>query len=377
MVGPSLNRRVKKPGKSILQLIKSPFDKNILLVTLALTLFGFIMIYSSSSAAAFRDFGDKYYYLKNQFIWGVAGFAALIFFSYFDYHRLQKISPGILLIVVFFLVLVLIPGIGTKLLGARRWINLLGFSFQPAEAAKLASILYLSTILSKKPSLKIFLLVIGILGALMMLEPDLGTTVVTLASGFIVYFIAGAPLVHFLAIGPGAAAAAILVILGSSYRRSRLATFLNQQADPLGASYHVRQALLALGSGGLFGVGLGQSRQKYLFLPEVTTDSIFAVIGEELGLIGALAVVATFLYLTLRGLWIAKNAPDKEGMLLAAGIVSLLAFQAFINLAAMVALVPLTGIPLPLISYGGSSLIVSLAGIGILLNISRQVTTRK
>lgn len=348
------------------------FDKSLFLLALGLTLFGFIMIYSSSSAVAFRDFGDKLYYLKNQFLWGFVGLISFIFFSFFDYHKLLKLSPLIFLGCLIALVCVLLPGIGTKLLGARRWINIGGFSFQPAEAAKLSSILYLSALLHKKPSLKKFLGVITILGILILAEPDLGTAVVTLATGFIIYFVSGASLIHFLVLGPGVLLAAGLAIISSSYRRSRLATFLNQQADPLGASYHVRQALIALGSGGIFGVGLGQSRQKYLFLPEVTTDSIFAVIGEELGLIGAVIVVLAFLWLIIKGLEIARNAPDSGGTLLAVGIVSLLGVQAFINIAAMVALVPLTGVPLPFISYGGSSLIVSLTEMGILINISRQ-----
>lgn len=366
-------RRIQNRG---VHLPKLAFDKSLLTLTAILTLFGFVMIYSSSSAVAFRDFGDKFYYLKNQLVWGLFGGISLLFFAHFNYNRLIKISPLIFIFSTVLLILVLVPGIGTKLLGARRWINFGTFTFQPAEGAKLATVLFLTWILEKRESLKKFLGILLLLAVLMMAEPDLGTTVVTIATGFVIYFVSGAPITQFFFIGPGVMAAAVLAILSSSYRRSRLATFFNHQTDPLGASYHVRQALLALGSGGIFGVGLGQSRQKYLFLPEVTTDSIFAVIGEELGFVGAVLTISAFLWLILKGVSIAKQAPNKVGTILALGLVSLIAIQALINIAAMVALVPLTGVPLPFISYGGSSLIVTLSAIGILLNIARQSNTK-
>jgi cell division protein FtsW len=347
-------------------------DSKLLGLTVILTLFGLVMIYSASSASAFRDFGDKFYYLRSQVVWAIIGFAVLVFFSLVDYRRFTKYARPIFWISVIFLVLVLFPQIGTKTLGARRWINILGYGFQPAELAKLTSVIYLSSLFAKRAKTLPFVGVSILLSILMIAEPDLGTTVITLASGSLIYFASGAPLSHILATFPVMVLGGLAAILSSSYRRARLMTFFNTELDPLGSSYHARQALLALGSGGLFGVGLGQSRQKYLFLPEVSTDSIFAVIGEELGFIGAAVVIGLFLWMFKRGLEIARASPDKTGSLLALGLTSMLAVQTLVNIGAMVALVPLTGIPLPFISYGGSSLIVSLVAVGILLNISRH-----
>lgn len=356
----------------IVRLASMRLDAGLLVATVVLALFGLAMVYDASSASAFRDFGDKFYYLRNQATWLVMGLAMLFVFAIVDYHWLIKLAPVIFWATVALLVLVLIPGVGTRILGARRWINLLGFNFQPAEAAKLANVIYLAALMRKQSRLGIFLTISAILGGLMLAEPDLGTAVVTLATGVVVYFVSGAPLGQFLVAVPALLITAAVAIFSSPYRRERISTFFGFQADPLGAAYQMRQVLLALGAGGLFGVGIGQSRQKYLFLPEVSTDAIFAVIAEEMGFVGALVLICAFLWIFFRGLSIAKMAMDSEGKLLAVGITSLLAFQALINLGAMVALVPLTGIPLPFFSYGGSSLIVSLSAVGILLNISRQ-----
>ena len=206
----------------------------------------------------------------------------------------------------------------------------------------------------------------------MILEPDLGTAVVIISTGFLVYFFSGAPLLVITAVGITGLLTGSALTLSSAYRRARLLTFFNPTADPLGSSYHIRQILIAIGSGGLLGLGLGQSRQKYAYLPEATTDSIFAIIGEEIGFIGAVLIIGLFLLIIYRGFTIARSAPDRFSQLLAGGIISSLALQTCINLASIVALVPLTGVPLPFISYGGSSLITHLAGIGILLNISRS-----
>ena len=347
-------------------------DKGLLLLTIALAIFGVVMVYDASSASAYKDFGDKLYYARNQSLWFVIGIIAMGVLSRVDYHWLTKMSFFILSLSTIFLILVLVPGMGTSLLGAKRWITLFGFNFQPAELTKIAAVLFFARIMRTKPKLPIIAAVLLALGVLIMLEPDLGTTVVIVGSGFILYFVAGARIHELILAVPVILLISAGLIINSEYRRSRILTFLNHQSDPLGTSYQVRQILLALGSGGISGLGLGQSRQKYLFLPEVATDSIFAVVAEELGFIGAVTLILMLLGLFLRGLKIAWHAPDREGMLLATGIVSFLAVQTIINLGAMVSLLPLTGVPLPFISYGGSSLVVSLNSIGILLNISRQ-----
>jgi len=275
------------------------------------------------------------------------------------------------------LIVVLIPGVGTKVLGARRWLVVGPVRFQPAEFAKLAFVLYLSTFWSSKRSLWPFLIILVVLLGLIMLEPDLGTAVVLATTSLLVYFVSGAPLLSLALVGLVGLLGGAGLILLSPYRRERFSTFLNPTHDPLGASYHIRQILIAIGSGGWFGVGLGQSRQKYEYLPEVSTDSIFAVIAEELGFIGGLVILILFLILIWRGMKIAKEAPDEFGKILAVGLISWIGFQALVNLAAMVALVPLTGIPLPFISYGGSSLVLSLTGMGILANIARQGVVKK
>lgn len=339
-----------------------------------LSLFGLLMVFESSSVSALREFSDRYYFLKNQSIWLGAGLFFLFFAAKFDYRRYYSLSVILLLGVLVALVMVFLPGIGVKVSGAHRWINFGLFQLQPTELAKIVLIIYLSAWFTypEKSRLLPFFILLGLVLGLIVLEPDLGTAVIIGAIAITLYFLSGAPIWQFLLIVP----AGILGILGlaitSPYRYRRLLTFVNPGQDPQGASYHVRQLLLALGSGGLFGTGLGKSRQKFLYLPEATTDSIFAIVGEEFGFIGASIVILLYAFLIYRGFRIARNAPTRFGQLLAAGIVSWLAIQTLINLGAMVALLPLTGVPLVFLSYGGSSLIVTLYAVGILLNISKQ-----
>ncbi|PIU03154.1 putative lipid II flippase FtsW [Candidatus Shapirobacteria bacterium CG08_land_8_20_14_0_20_39_18] len=341
-------------------------------LTVALSIFGVLMIFEASSVTAFQDFGDKYYYIRQQIIWIIIGFISLAIFSKINYQVLRKISPILILATIGFLILVLVPGIGIKLLGARRWINLGFFGFQPAELVKLSLVIYLSSVFTSKSRFLPLIFVLGLLNLLILLEPDLGTAVIISITGFILYFVSGAPLLSLIGFITSSLIGGIILIISSSYRRARLLTFFDPNRDPLGSSYHLHQILLALGSGGLFGVGIGASRQKYAYLPEATTDSIFAVIAEELGFIGALVLIGLFLIIIWRGFKIAVETPDRFGQLLAVGITSWIGIQMVVNLAAMVSLIPLTGVPLPFVSYGGSSLVINLAGIGILLNISRQ-----
>ncbi len=352
-------------------------DRLILGLVLVLTCFGILMVYEASSVTAFRDFGDKFFYVRQQIFWALLGLGTLFAFSRLNYRRLERLAPLLLLLTIAFLILVLIPGVGVKALGARRWLGFGGFSFQPGELAKLSFVLYLSSLFAKKIKFLPFLLISSILLVLLMLEPDLGTTVILLSSGLSVYFVAGAPLFSLLFMAILGILTGLALVFSSSYRKERFLSFLNLGSNPLEASYHVRQVLLSLGAGGLWGVGLGASRQKYEYLPEAMTDSIFAIIGEELGFIGAIVLIAIFLVIIYRGIKISQEAPDRFGQLLAAGITSWIGIQTLINLSSQVALAPLTGVPLPFISYGGSSLVVSLSGIGILLNISKHKVARK
>lgn len=346
-------------------------------LVLGLTVFGLIMVGNASVVEAYRDFGDKLYYFRLQAQWASLGFLAFLFFSLFDYRRLKIFALPLLIFTLFCLFLVLIPGLGTSVLGARRWLGIGPIRFQPAELAKLTFVLYLSSFFANKKGALPFLTILGLMTTLIMLEPDLGTTVVLGMTSLVVYFASGAPILSIGLIGLVGLIGGAGLILSSPYRKERLLTFLNPTQDPLGASYHIRQILIALGSGGLLGVGLGQSRQKYEYLPAVTTDSIFAVIAEELGFIGSVTILLAFLVLIWRGFKIATQAPDDFGKLLAVGITSWIGFQALVNLGAMVAIIPLTGVPLPFISYGGSSLVLALAGMGILVNISRQGVVKK
>jgi cell division protein FtsW len=341
-----------------------------------LTCFGILMVYDASAVVAFRDFRDKYYFLKLQALWGAIGFLVASFLTIFDYRRFFHLSPILFLMTIVLLLLVFVPGLSVQAYGARRWLNLGIFSPQPSELAKLSLVLYLSAWLSKKRSFSRFLVLVAIPLGLILLGKDLGTAAVALGTSFSLYFLSGAPWSHFLMLIPIAVLGFIALILRTPYRLKRVMTFLNPTQDPLGASYHARQILIALGSGGLMGLGIGQSRQKYEYLPESFTDSIFAIISEEVGFIGAMVMILVYLFVFWRGLKIAKNAPDSFGQLLAGGITSWLAIQTFINLAAMVVLVPLTGIPLPFVSYGGSNLVVSMAGMGILLNISKRMVKK-
>lgn len=347
-------------------------DKQLFFVVLILVVVGIIMVFNASVVDATRTFGDGFFYARRQAIWAAIGFAGLFFFSKINYKILERFAIFIFGASFLLLIAVLIPGVGVSALGAVRWIEVGPIVIQPSEFAKFALVIWLASVFLKTRSIFPFLFSIGLFAGLTILEPDLGTAIIISMVGILMYFAAGAPPFYFLVIVPLGLGVASLLILTSPYRKERLLTFLNPQIDPLGTSYHIRQILIALGSGGIFGVGLGQSRQKYLFLPEPTTDSILAIIGEELGFVGTTAILIAFMYLIWKGLTIAAHVSDPFGKLLAVGITSWVGMQAFMNIAAMVALVPLTGIPLPFFSYGGSSLVATLWAVGILLNVSKH-----
>lgn len=358
---------------------RNNFDFWLIGTTAVLILVGLLTIYDASVVAAVRDFGDKLYYFKNQAIWVFLGLGSLIFFSFFDYQKLLRASPFILLLSIILLIAVLIPGVGSEIYGARRWISVSGFTFQPSEFAKLSLILYLAMIIAKFENLKFkfsdifivfFLPALAILG-LIVLQPDLGTAIIIGAISLIIYFVGKTPLWHFAIAIPAFVLAAVISILAAPYRIERLKSFFDPSYDPQGASYHINQILAAISSGGLFGVGIGASRYKFAFIPEVQTDAIFAIFVEELGFVGALFLISVFLFLIAKAITIAKEAENISGKILAAGIAGLIAVQSLFNIASNVALVPLTGVPLPFISHGGSSLVVTMASIGILINIRR------
>ncbi len=349
-------------------------DVLLLLSVIFLTFFGLFMIYDASSFVAFRDFGDKYHYIKGQFFWIILGFIFLGAFSLFDYHKLFNLALPILIIGILLLFMVFVPGLGITLLGARRWIDFQFFLFQPSEFVKLGLAIYLAAWFSNKEKGRFlaFLMLLGLVVLLIMLQPDMGTAAIILSEAVVVYFLSGAKVLYFVLMAPVIAIIGFILIKIEPYRAARLTTFLDPDQSLLTSSYHVRQILIALGSGGLTGVGFGNSLQKYAYLPENTTDSIFAIIAEEVGFLGSTVIILLFTVVVWRGFYIAIHAKDNFGKLLAGGITTFLAMQVFINLASQTALLPLTGIPLPFISYGGSALIMNLAAVGILCNISRQ-----
>lgn len=344
------------------------------LLVIGTSLFGLLMIFDASSFISFRDFGTKYHYSTEQLLWMVLGFAGLGFFSWFDYKKFYALSLPLLLVAIGLLVVVFLPGIGVSVLGAHRWVNLHFFVLQPAEFVKLTLAIYLAAWFSAKEKGRFlaFLLLMGLVLGLVLLEPDMGTAIIILCEAFVLYFLSGGRIMHFIAAIPALGLTGLLLAIVSPYRARRVATFLNPTQDTGSSSYHVRQILIALGSGGWFGVGLGNSLQKYAYLPENTTDSIFAIIAEEIGFVGSLLVIFVLAAIIWCGIKIAIATTDPFGKLLAGGITAFLASQMLINLGAQTALLPLTGVPLPFISYGGSALVVDLCSIGILLNIAKQ-----
>jgi cell division protein FtsW len=296
------------------------FDRNLLFLIIELVAIGLIAIADVSTPQSLNNYGDKFYLLKEQAVSAAIGIVAFFVISRIKYTFWEKIATPVFFISVFFLILVLGQKFGLSLMGASRWLRIGSVNFQPSEAVKLTLCIYFAKVASSGKSHWAYFIPLAVVAGLVMLQPDLGTTLVLLIIGFSQIFVSGVNLVYFLGFGAFGAAGTIILILTSPYRKARLTTFFETTSDPLGGSYHIRQILLALGSGGIFGTGLGSSIQKYSFLPEASTDSIFAVIAEEVGLIGALGIITLFLLLVLRGLKIAKSAPDKFSSMLATGV---------------------------------------------------------
>jgi cell division protein FtsW len=355
----------------------------LLVAVIALVALGVVMVYSASSVRAYFASDDASTYGVQQLIWAALGLTVMFAASRLDFRWVRFGAIPAYLISMALLVAVLVPDIGTSVAGSRRWIYVPGIGgFQPAELAKLAVVLYLAHWLDRRGRAASsfwngfipFVLLVAPGFLLIAIEPDLGTAGVFFAAALAVFFMAGANLLHLSAIAAAGVAAASAMIMSTPYQWIRLQEFLNPESDPLGKGYNALQGLMALALGGVTGLGLGASRQKYLYLPAPSTDFIFAIIGEEWGLIGSLAVIALFLLIAYQGYKIAIHAPDTFSGLLACGITTWLVVQAFINMAVVTALAPVTGIPLPFISYGGSSLTINLVAVGILLSISRETT---
>jgi cell division protein FtsW len=357
-------------------------DKKLFFTIFLLAIFGLIMIASAGVIYSNTRFGDPNYFFKHQLFFGfIPGLIVLYFFQKTDYHFWKKMAFPAIALALFFLALVFVPGVGSKVYGANRWINLGPISFQPGEMAKIAIIIYLAAWLENKGRHKIkdiyeglfpFLGILGIVGFLIIKQPDTGTMGAIILISMSIFFVSGAKISHIFGLMVAGIAGLMVLIKMAPYRMNRFLVFLNPEMDPQGIGYQINQALLAIGSGGIFGLGLGHSRQKFNYLPEPIGDSIFAVIAEELGLVGAVILIILFVVVAFRGYRIAKNAPDEFGRLIAVGITSWIVFQAFINISAISGIIPLTGIPLPFVSYGGTSLLFLMAGTGILLNISKQ-----
>jgi cell division protein FtsW len=358
-------------------------DFTLLATVAVLVVLGLDMVYSASYVIAHNDpsYGSDTYFLVRQGIWTAVGIVCMLVCQAVDYHRWRRVTVPAMAGVVLLLVAVLATHLSHSAYGAQRWLQFGPLpAIEPSEFAKLGLILYYADWLSRRhhqmgslmqSALPFGLTVSGIC-ALVILQPDLGTSFVIAGTAICLFFIAGADVRHLLLGMALGGAGLLLVVFGAGYRSQRIAAFLNPASDPLGVGWNITQAQIALGSGGIFGRGLGASVQKFYYLPNAQTDAIFAVIGEELGLVGTFGVIALFALLALRGYRIAMRAPDTYGALLATGVTSWLVLQAFVNVAVITATIPFTGIPLPFISFGGSSMIVSLVALGIVLNVSRQ-----
>lgn len=360
---------------------KGQFDFYFLITVFALLAIGLMMVMSASSEAARNASytgGDAYYFFKRQVIWATLSLVAMFVFSRFDYHKLVEWSGYFIVGTLILLAIVLIAGAEAK--GGQRWLRLGPVQFQPSEVAKVSLILYLAGAITKnKKYLTTFsrgllpnLVVIGVIAVMLIVQPHFSATVLIVGVGVIMLFVGGVDWKQLALLGLPTVGLAFILVMTSDYRRARVFSFLDPFADPLGDGYQVIQSLYAIGSGGLFGLGLGQSRQKFLYIPEPHNDFIFSIWCEEFGFVGAMVVIGLFVFLIYRGIKIAMNAKDKEGSLVAVGITSLIALQVILNIAVVTSAMPVTGIPLPFFSYGGTALLIIMSCMGIMLNISRQ-----
>lgn len=360
---------------------KYPPDYTFLGLAGALVVFGLVMLFLASGPIGYDKYQDAYWFIKHQIIYGlVPGVILFLFFLNIDYRFFKKIYLWLYCLSIILLIIVFIPGLGANLKEAKSWVDLRIFTFQPAEIVKLLLLFFLATWFEKKGSLisdlkEGALAFLGILAPILffiMLQPDIGTMAGIALTAFSLYFLVGANIRHVCGFIVAGFVALIALIKIAPYRMDRFTAFLNPKTDPLGIGYHINQAFLAIGSGGLFGLGLGHSRQKFQYLPEVVGDSIFAIMAEELGFFFTVGFLILFVYFLLRILKISRGSQDDYGHFLALGIVLWFGIQAFINIGSMVGLLPMTGLTLPFISYGGTSLAISMAAVGVVANISKK-----
>ncbi len=356
-------------------------DRSLIAALAVLIVVGLVMLFSASSVVSYARFGNTYHYLLRQVLALILGLVVFWLASRIDYHWWKKFASFFLLFSLFLLILVFIPGIRAEYGTSRSWINILGYSFQPAELVKISFLIYLSTWLeAKKGELSSltggivpFLAILGLISILMLAQPDLGTLFIIALTSFSVFFAAGGKVSHiFMTVLMAALVLFVMLSLKSSYQSDRFRCYNDPQYSVRDKCYQVNQSMIAVGSGGLFGRGLGESRQKFMYLPEVWGDSIFPIIAEETGFIFSTLLVLLYLFVFYRGLLIARGAPDIYGSSLAIGVVIWLAVQTFLNIGGMINLIPMTGVPLPFISAGGSATLSSLLSVGILINISKQ-----
>jgi cell division protein FtsW len=353
-------------------------DLVLLAVTVALLGFGLVMVWSASSALAQERHGSPYYFLVKQVAWSVLGLAAMVAALRLDYRTLRR--PGVVYSLLLAATLLLVAVLFLRPVNeTHRWIRLGALSFQPAELAKLAIVVYLAYHVERRAdrvneltTLFPALLLVGWLGFLILIQPDLGTAFCLVLTTAVLLYVAGVRLKYFAALAVPAVVVLYAAVMSVPWRRVRVTSFINPWSDPQGAGYQVIQSLIAVGTGGITGVGVMEGRQKLFYLPYPYSDFIFAVIGEELGMIGALAVVAAFVLLLWRGLKAAWGAPDDFGRFLAAGVTLSIVFQALVNVSVVLGLLPTKGIPLPFISAGGSSLVFALFGVGLVANVSQH-----
>jgi len=358
-----------------------PLHRLLLALVMALVVTGLLVTYSASFGVGESLHDDPYYFIVRQCIYALIGLSLMSLLMALDYRRLRRLSFPLMLLALAAVAVVLVPGVGTVRNGAARWLDLGPLQVQPSEGAKVALVLYMAAWLAGRGEeirrftvgLLPFVLIVGTMGGLIVAEPDMGTAAIVVAVALVIFFVARAPLTHVLAVLLVGAAASYLLILSQDYRLTRIHTFLAPDSDPMGSGYHLAQLLTAFGAGGITGLGWGASRQKLGLLPNVHTDGVFAVVGEELGLVGAVAVLALFVMLLSLGLRVAQRAPDRLGQLMVTGVVSWLAIQTLVNLGGVTGLIPLTGVPFPFFSYGGSSLVSTLAGMGLVLSVARRV----
>lgn len=360
-------------------------DKSLITAVSVLIISGLVLLFSASSVVSYARFGNTYHYFLNQLFALGIGLVAFIIVSKIDYRVWRKYAFLFLVFSIVLLILVFVPGIRSEYGTARSWINLFGHSFQPAEMVKLSFLIYLATWLEAKKGdlgsfangIIPFLFILGIISLLMLAQPDLGTLFIIVFTSMLVFFVGGGKLKHiFLVVILAGLLLFLTLSIKSSYQNDRFKCLKDPSYSSQDKCYQINQSLIAVGSGGWFGRGLGQSRQKFMYLPEVWGDSIFSIAAEEIGFVFSTLLLLLFLFIFYRGLIIARGAPDLYGRTLATGIVIWLAVQTFLNIGGMINLIPMTGVPLPFVSAGGSAILSALIAIGILVNISKQTKNR-